>query len=72
MSVGFASLAALLAVTGALGWSLASQQISSTSAQERALAVTQRYQAIPTRCGWGRCCRKLGGVRLHLSQRSYG
>jgi diguanylate cyclase (GGDEF)-like protein len=41
MSVGFGSLAALLAVTGALGWSLASQQITSTSAQERALAVTQ-------------------------------
>jgi hypothetical protein len=41
MSVGFGSLAALLAVTGALGWSLASQQITSTSAQERALVVTQ-------------------------------
>jgi diguanylate cyclase (GGDEF)-like protein len=41
MSAGFGSLAVLLAVTGGLGWSLASQQISSTSAQERALAVTQ-------------------------------
>jgi hypothetical protein len=41
MSVGFGSLAALLAVTGGLGWSLASQEISRTSAQERALAVTQ-------------------------------
>jgi diguanylate cyclase (GGDEF)-like protein len=41
MSAGFGSLAALLAATGGLGWSLASQQISNTSAQERALAVTQ-------------------------------
>src|SRR5580658_8780971 len=41
MSAGFGSLAALIAVTCGLGWSLASQQINSTSAQERALAVTQ-------------------------------
>jgi hypothetical protein len=34
-------MAALLAVTCGLGWSLASQQISGTTAQERALAVTQ-------------------------------
>src|SRR5271163_906797 len=41
MSAGFGSLAALIAVTCGLGWSLASQQISNTSAQERALALTQ-------------------------------
>jgi diguanylate cyclase (GGDEF)-like protein len=41
MSAGFGSLAALLAVTGGLGWSLASQQITSTSDEERALVATQ-------------------------------
>ncbi len=44
MSAGFGSLAALIAVTCGLGWSLASQQISSTSAQERALALTQEIK----------------------------
>ena len=41
MSAGFGSLAALIAATCGLGWSLASQQISNTSAQERALTLTQ-------------------------------
>ena len=41
MSAGFGSMALLLAATCGLGWSLASQQINSTSAQERALALTR-------------------------------
>ncbi len=41
MTAGFGSMAVLLAITSGLAWTLASQQISSTSSQQRALVLTQ-------------------------------
>ncbi len=41
MTAGFGSMAVLLAITSGLAWTLASQQITSTASQRRALALTQ-------------------------------
>jgi diguanylate cyclase (GGDEF)-like protein len=41
MTAGFGSMAVLLAITSGLAWTLASQQIASTSSQRQALALTQ-------------------------------